>query len=67
MEQDEEVICTISKDINLISNQSLATQKDRTKFCYCQTMNIVSDSSQKKRNGRKVRKTRVKSNKYSLF
>ena len=31
MEQDEEAINTISKDSNNISNQYLATQKERTK------------------------------------
>ena len=31
MEQDEEVISTIGNDNNYISNQYIATQKERTK------------------------------------
>ena len=56
MEQNEDVIFIISKDNNHISNQYLASQKERTKNCYIQMMSMISDSFQKKRNGRKVRK-----------
>ena len=46
MEQDEEVICTISKDSN-INNQYLASQKERKN--YSKMIYKVSDSSQKKK------------------
>ena len=34
IEQDEDVICTISKDSNHIGNQDLITQKERRKVCF---------------------------------
>ena len=36
MEQDEKVICTISKDSNHKCNQALKTQKKEEKDCYNQ-------------------------------
>ena len=48
MEQDEEVIFTISKNSN-ISINSLQFNTIKQKFCYSQMMNTVSDSSQQKK------------------
>ena len=36
MEQDEQVICTISKDSNHISNQDPIAQKEMQKVCSIQ-------------------------------
>ena len=47
IEQDEEVICIISKYSN-IRNQYFTAQSERIKKCYSQMINMASDSSQKK-------------------
>ena len=64
MEQDEEAICTISKDSNHISNQDLITEKARAKKLLLPKMNIASNSSQKMWKWRKIRKFQVELNKY---
>ena len=61
MELDEQIIYTISKYINLISSQYLITQKNKSMFQ--PTVNMASNSSQKKRKRIKVRKIRVELNK----
>ena len=64
MEQNEQVICTISKYQIHISNQDLITQKEKkTKSLFKPTINMTSNFYQKKRKGRKVRKILVESSK----
>ena len=55
MEQNEQVICTISKYKIHISNQYLITQKGKSKSLFQPTINIASNYSQKKRKGSKVK------------
>ena len=62
MEQDEEIICTIRKDNNHISNQDLITKRKEQRWLQ-PMMRMASYSSQKKRKIRKFRKIRVKSKK----
>ena len=64
MEQEEQVICTISKYKIHISNQDLMTQKEKLKGLFQPKMNMVKNSSQKKRKERKVRKIWVESSIY---
>ena len=63
MEQDEQVICTISKYRNHISNQDLITKMEKTKSLFKPTINMVNNSSQKKRKGGQVKKIWVESSK----
>ena len=63
MEQNEQVICTISKYKAHISNQDLITQKEKAKSLFLPTISMKSNSSQKVRKGRKVRKSLVESSK----
>ena len=48
MEQNEQGICTISKYKIHISNQDLVTQKETTKSLFLSTINMTSNSYQKK-------------------
>ena len=61
MEQNEQVICTISKYKIHISNPDLVTLKEK-KFVLANNKH-ESNSYQKKRKGRKVRKILVESSK----
>ena len=54
MEQHEQVICTIKKHSNHSSNQDLITQKGRAKSLLQPTMNMASNSLQKKKKKEKL-------------
>ena len=62
MEQIELDICTISKYKIHISYQDLIIQKEK-KSLFQPTINMASNSSQKKRKGKKVREILIESSK----
>ena len=63
MEQNELDICTIRKYKIHISYQDIIIQKEKTKSLFQPTINMASNSSQKKRKGKKVREILIESSK----